>query len=54
MSIRLVAAVVTAGAFALAPLATAEPLPAACVVVTPVHAQVGYAPHGPSDCVVLV
>jgi hypothetical protein len=32
-----------------------SPVPAACVVVnaTPLHAQVGYAPNGPSDCTML-
>lgn len=53
---KCLAGLVTSAAFVLAPLAaSAEPIPPACVVVdvAPVHAQVGYAPNGPSDCVVL-
>ncbi|HWL36002.1 MAG TPA: hypothetical protein VNQ77_07390 [Frankiaceae bacterium] len=52
MSKVLLAGVVAA--LALVPAsAHADPLPAACVVVTPAHVQAGYAPNGPSDCVVL-
>ncbi|HEX8002106.1 MAG TPA: hypothetical protein VF519_05375 [Mycobacteriales bacterium] len=51
---KSLAAAILAGA-TLAPLAHAEPLPPACVVVnaTPVPVQAGYAPNGPADCVVL-
>lgn len=53
---RIVAGiVVVAGLGLFAVSASADPVPPACVVVNadPVHAQVGYAPNGPSDCTTL-
>ena len=53
---RLVAGLVVGTGLALLVVsASADPVPAACVVVNadPVHAQVGYAPNGPADCTTL-
>jgi hypothetical protein len=57
--IRLLLAATVLGGLTAAPLALAAgPVPSpppACVVVdqAPLHAQVGYAPNGPSDCTTL-
>jgi hypothetical protein len=56
MRTRLVAGIIAGAGLALLSLsASADPVPAACVVVDadPVHAQVGYAPDGPADCTTL-
>ena len=51
MGTRLALALAVATAALVPSVAGADPLPAACVVVTPVQAQVGYAPTGPAGCI---
>ena len=58
MKKKIVVAIATlAGAVAmLIPVSSRAAAPAACIVVngpSGFHLQVGYAPHGPSDCTTL-
>jgi hypothetical protein len=52
MTLRLLAGAAVSAALVLPLTAHADPVPPACVVVDqePLHAQVGYAPNGPTDC----